>query len=46
LTAFEFACKMLHEEKSNGIKRSDMKGLVKVIQYLDPGSRLTQFLTR
>lgn len=48
LTAYEFACKMLHEEKSNGIKNSDCKGLVKVIQLLDPmmGSRLTQFLTR
>ena len=38
LTAHEFACKMLHEEKSNGIKKSDCKGLVKTIELLDPMS--------
>jgi len=34
LTALEFACKMMHEEKSNGITNSDLKGLIKVIQQL------------
>lgn len=48
LTALEFAWKMLNEEKSNGLRTSDLKGLVKVVQLLDPtmGSRLCQFLTR
>ena len=48
LTALEFAWKMLQEEKSNGLRSSDMKGLVKAVQHLDPtmGSRLSQFLTR
>ena len=44
MTALEFAGKMLREEQSNGMRISDLKGLVKVIDLLDPVNefRLTQ----
>lgn len=35
LTALEFAEKMLREEMSNGLRKSDMKGLMKVITHLE-----------